>query len=306
MQRPAQHAVSRRGRSEIMEGTRMKARSLLVVTLVAATGLQGCTFANRFVEKPWGKGTWIPAAVCAAAGAGAGYAVQDALLGTSTVTVYDSSGNVIGHSSEKDNAQYWMGALAGAAIMSVVCGLAGHYFLDPEEEAPPPPPTPTPTPSPESLPAPSSKRLVLRGVNFDFNKSDIRPDSRPVLDEAAEVLAAHPGVRIAVEGYTDSKGTDAYNEKLSVRRAEAVFRYLVNRGVAPERMEVIGYGETRPVADNDTEQGRAENRRVELHIVKGSEGDDAGDTAPAAAQPAPAAVEPAAAEPTPTEVPAKE
>ena len=112
-----------------------------------------------------------------------------------------------------------------------------------------------------------SKRIVLRGVHFDFDKSAIRPDSRPVLDEAVDVLKENPNVRIAVEGNTDNVGSDLYNEKLSVRRAEAVFRYLVNHGIAPERMEVIGYGESRPVADNDTESGRAQNRRVELHVV---------------------------------------
>jgi len=74
-------------------------------------------------------------------------------------------------------------------------------------------------------------------------------------------------VRIAVEGHTDNVGTDLYNEKLSVRRAEAVFRYLVNHGIAPERMEVIGYGESRPVTENDSESGRAQNRRVELRVL---------------------------------------
>jgi OOP family OmpA-OmpF porin len=89
-----------------------------------------------------------------------------------------------------------------------------------------------------------------------------------VLDEAVNVLKENSDVRISVEGYTDNVGPELYNEKLSVRRAEAVFRYLVNHGVAPERMEVIGYGEANPVADNDTESGRAQNRRVELHQVE--------------------------------------
>jgi len=124
----------------------------------------------------------------------------------------------------------------------------------------------------EPLPPPTSTRIVLRGVNFDFDKSAIRTDSRPVLDEATDVLRGNPGVRISVEGHTDSRGTDEYNEKLSVRRAEAIFRYLVNHGVAPERMEVAGYGESRPVADNATESGRAQNRRVELHVVNQPEG----------------------------------
>jgi len=107
----------------------------------------------------------------------------------------------------------------------------------------------------------------LRGVHFDFDKSDIRTDSRPVLDEAAQTLLGYPNVRVSVEGHTDAIGSAAYNERLSVRRAEAVFRYLVNHGVSPDRMEVVGYGKSRPVADNETESGRAQNRRVELHVV---------------------------------------
>jgi len=101
-------------------------------------------------------------------------------------------------------------------------------------------------------------------VNFDFNSSDIRPSSRPVLDEAADILKANPGVDVRVEGHTDSIGSQAYNQALSVRRAESVFRYLVNRGVDPERFTVEGFGKSRPIASNATEAGRAQNRRVEL------------------------------------------
>lgn len=283
----------------------MKSRWLLVCALVAALSLQGCAAGRRYIDKPWGKGTWIPAAICSVAGAGVGYWVQEERVGTSTVVIKDSSGNVLLRKSKTDDAEHWKGALVGAAIGFAACALAGHYFFDPDvvEPTPIPPPPPTPTPSPESLPAPSAKRLVLRGVNFDYDKSDIRPDSRPVLDEAADVLDAHQGVRVSVEGHTDSRGSDAYNEKLSVRRAEAVFRYLVNRGVAPDRMEVIGYGETRPIADNESDTGRAENRRVELHVVKGTEnqnGDSEAVPAPeSGSEPAaaPAAENPAAGAP---------
>jgi len=163
-----------------------------------------------------------------------------------------------------DDPDYPAAIAIGAGGGALLCGLAGHYIFDPEPPTPPPPPPP-PTPIPP--PPPSSKRIVLRGVNFDFDKSDIRPDSRPVLDQAAEVLRQSPNVRISVEGHTDAVGSEEYNEKLSVRRAEAVFRYLVNHGVTPERMEVTGYGQARPVADNDSESGRAQNRRVELHVV---------------------------------------
>jgi OOP family OmpA-OmpF porin len=241
----------------------MKARRAVVTVLIALTVLPGCEFGRRFVRKPWGKGTYIPAVVCAAIGAGAGVGIQEARRGTSDVIV---DGRVV--ASEKDDADYWQGALIGSAIGAGVCALAGHYLLDPEvtpsPQAPPPPP---PAPTPEALPPPSGKRIVLRGVHFDFNKSDIRPDSRPILNQAVEILEENPGVRISVEGYTDAVGSDAYNQQLSLRRADAVFRYLVNHGITPERMDVIGYGKRRPVADNETETGRAQNRRVELHTV---------------------------------------
>jgi outer membrane protein OmpA-like peptidoglycan-associated protein len=240
----------------------MKARWLLVATLIAAVGLPGCEFGRRFVNKPWGKGTYIPAAVCTLIGAGTGAYIQEIRPGKSCGTVNGGPTRCVA-----DDPEHWKGALVGGAIGAVVCGVAGHYFLDPEPPTPAPPPPPPPPPTPAPPPPPTSKRIVLRGVNFDFDKSDIRPDSRPVLDEAADVLRDTPSVKISVEGHTDAQGTDAYNETLSVRRAEAVFRYLVNHGVAPERMEVIGYGESRPVADNETESGRAQNRRVELHVV---------------------------------------
>lgn len=247
----------------------MNLRRLLVFTLVAIIGLPGCEFSRRFVNKPWGKGTYIPAAVCAVVGGFAGAAIESQGFSNDSIRGGESCSNVNGvQRCQHDDPDYPAAIAIGAGGGALLCGLAGHYFFDPEPPTPPPPPPP-PTPIPP--PPPSSKRIVLRGVNFDFDKSDIRPDSRPVLDQAADVLRQSPNVHISVEGHTDSVGSEMYNEKLSVRRAEAVFRYLVNHGVAPERMEVAGYGQTRPVADNDTETGRAQNRRVELHVVKQQE-----------------------------------
>jgi outer membrane protein OmpA-like peptidoglycan-associated protein len=113
---------------------------------------------------------------------------------------------------------------------------------------------------------PMQKRIVLRGVNFDFDKATIRKEARPILDEAIATLQREGTVSIVAEGHTDSKGTDAYNENLSMRRANAVRDYLVAGGIAPSRIQVQGFGESRPVASNDTEDGRAQNRRVELRV----------------------------------------
>lgn len=244
----------------------MRARWGIITVLIALTVLPGCEYGRRFVRKPWGKGTYIPAVVCAALGAGAGVGIQEARRGTSTATVCSSPSGPCQSSSKKDDAEYWKGAVVGAPIGAAVCALLGHAIFDREVTAPPPP-APPPPPTPQPLPPPSGKRIVLRGVHFDFNKSDIRADSRPILNEAAEILKENPDVRISVEGHTDAIGSDEYNKQLSLRRAEAVFRYLVNHGIPPERMEVIGYGKRRPVASNDTESGRAQNRRVELRVM---------------------------------------
>jgi len=112
------------------------------------------------------------------------------------------------------------------------------------------------------------ERIVLRGIHFDFDKYNIKPEWIPVLDEGVAVLQKHPEVKIIIEGHTDSIGTEAYNQKLSERRAKAVFDYFVSKGISPDRMKTVGFGELRPKADNSTAEGRAINRRVEIKIVK--------------------------------------
>jgi OOP family OmpA-OmpF porin len=110
------------------------------------------------------------------------------------------------------------------------------------------------------------KRIVLRGVNFDFDKAEIRPQDSVVLDAGAEVLNENPEVQVEVAGHTDSTGPETYNQGLSEARARAAVDYLVEKGVDRERLRPVGYGETQPVADNGTSEGRAENRRVEFVI----------------------------------------
>ena len=103
----------------------------------------------------------------------------------------------------------------------------------------------------------------LAGANFDFDRAVVRREDYDKLDRAAETLKA-TDVRVEIAGHTDSIGTESYNQGLSVRRAEAVRRYLVGKGVAAERLVVRGYGESQPIADNGTREGRFKNRRVEL------------------------------------------
>lgn len=107
-------------------------------------------------------------------------------------------------------------------------------------------------------------RLPLYGVNFDFDQHTLRADAQPVLDRLATLLKAHPAWRIEVAGHTDASGTESHNLALSQNRAAAVASYLVAKGVAHNELNAKGYGATRPVMPNDTETGRAQNRRVEL------------------------------------------
>ncbi len=145
-------------------------------------------------------------------------------------------------------------------------GIAYTLDLGVAEAAPPPPPPP---PRVAPAPPPVKQKIVLRGVNFDFDKSTIRPDAMPVLDEAIRTLKEAGDVSVICQGYTDSIGSDQYNKALSLRRANAVRDYLVAGGIAPTRISVEGFGKSNPVASNDTADGRAQNRRVELRVTGG-------------------------------------
>ncbi|WP_419592768.1 OmpA family protein [Thiolapillus sp.] len=111
---------------------------------------------------------------------------------------------------------------------------------------------------------------IYHGVFFDFNKATIKPEFQPLFDNALEVLELNPDLVVEVIGHTDSIGPAAYNQKLSVRRAQAVKDYLVKHGVDPKRLIVKGKGESEPARSNDTEAGRAFNRRVEFKRPSGN------------------------------------
>ena len=108
-------------------------------------------------------------------------------------------------------------------------------------------------------------------VLFDFDKSDIRPDAATALAKLAVIIRAQPKGRTRIEGHTDSKGDDAYNQKLSERRAESVKNWLTTKeSLDGSRMTTKGWGEAKPVAPNDTDANRQKNRRVQAIIAKGS------------------------------------
>jgi outer membrane protein OmpA-like peptidoglycan-associated protein len=112
-----------------------------------------------------------------------------------------------------------------------------------------------------------TKIEIKQTIYFDFNKATIKPISFPLLNEVGQALKDNPTIHVRVEGHTDSRGGDAYNLNLSQRRAESVRAYLIGRGIDADRMEARGFGKTMPIADNRTEVGRSQNRRVEFIIT---------------------------------------
>jgi outer membrane protein OmpA-like peptidoglycan-associated protein len=104
-------------------------------------------------------------------------------------------------------------------------------------------------------------------ITFAFDSSNLQPQFYPVLDNVASTLNEYNQTVIEVAGHTDSVGSDSYNQQLSVQRANSVAAYLSSKGIMQQRMITVGAGESRPVASNDTEAGRAQNRRVEITIV---------------------------------------
>ncbi|HVP39686.1 MAG TPA: OmpA family protein [Candidatus Saccharimonadales bacterium] len=145
--------------------------------------------------------------------------------------------------------------------------------------APPPPPPPPPAPEPaKEAPKPAGPCIqegALEGVYFDFNKAEVKPQFNPTLNDLADKLTKDcPTAELELDGYTDGIGSVAYNMKLGQHRADAVKKYLVDHGVADARLATKSFGKSNPVAPNklpngkDNPEGRAKNRRVELHVTK--------------------------------------
>ena len=108
----------------------------------------------------------------------------------------------------------------------------------------------------------------LNNVFFDFDKYDLRPESFVELDRVVNLLKENPAIEIEMSAHTDSRGSDDYNFKLSDNRARSVREYIISKGIAAKRIVSQGYGETKPVATNETDDGRQLNRRVEFKILK--------------------------------------
>jgi len=173
--------------------------------------------------------------------------------------------------------------LAGLAGMLLLVGCGGTMaFSDTSsiviEGTPPPPPPPPPPPKPEPPPKPkrvevtADKIVINDKILFEVNKAVIRSESNDLLNEIVSVINENSFIKkISIEGHTDSDGSEKYNEKLSDKRAAAVLQYLVDHGVDAGRLTSKGYGESKPIADNATEEGKEKNRRVEFLITEQAE-----------------------------------
>jgi OOP family OmpA-OmpF porin len=137
--------------------------------------------------------------------------------------------------------------------------------------APAPPPAPVAQPAPAApvvAPQPTTEKVTFAAdAFFDFNKSTLKPEGKAKLDDLVSKMGGIALEVIIAVGHTDSVGGDAYNQKLSVQRSEAVKAYLVGKGVEKNRVYTEGKGKKQPVADNKTAEGRAKNRRVEIEVV---------------------------------------
>ncbi len=171
-----------------------------------------------------------------------------------------------------------LGILVGGGVGYLTCAVLGEGEPETaEREIEPAPPTepaaeplvaqsPEPPPlQPATPPDPCEQTFTFPGVNFEFDRSDLRPAGRAALSGVADRLGECSSVQVRIVGHTDWIGSEAYNLGLSRRRAQAVLDFLVARGLSPARLATEGRGESEPVATNETAEGRAANRRVELH-----------------------------------------
>jgi outer membrane protein OmpA-like peptidoglycan-associated protein len=137
----------------------------------------------------------------------------------------------------------------------------------PAKPKPAPPPPPPPPPPAKPKPAPKVERtIILDDVLFDFDRSNVKPEAASILDRLVAFMNENKDKKVSLSGHTDNVGTEAYNQKLSERRVSSVQDYVVKKGVEASRVSGQGFGESKPIADNKTREGRAKNRRVEIKV----------------------------------------
>ncbi|WP_127126645.1 OmpA family protein [Pseudoflavitalea rhizosphaerae] len=206
-------------------------KNTLTGLMAASVLLAGCSSMNK-TQKGAVIGTAGGAAAGAIIGKVAGNAALGAIIGAAVGGV---TGTVIGKKMDKQAAEI-KNEVPGATVERVGEGIVVEF---------------------------ADKNAVL----FGFDKADLTPATENSLNKLVQILKEYPDTNIEVQGHTDSRGTDEYNMQLSQRRATSVAGYLTRNGVASSRVTTKGYGESAPVATNDTDEGRAQNRRVNFLIT---------------------------------------
>jgi len=197
----------------------------------------------------------VPALIVTAFGCGMSRSQKGTIIGGTTGAVI---GGVIGDKAGNTA----VGAILGAAVGGAAGAWIGHYMDEQAEEIE------------RDIEGARIERVgegikvtFDSGILFDVNKSNLQPQAKENVAELARILNKYPDTNVLIEGHTDATGTDDYNMNLSRERALSVSNELALNGVSSSRFSVVGYGETQPVATNDTSEGRAANRRVELAIM---------------------------------------
>jgi outer membrane protein OmpA-like peptidoglycan-associated protein len=215
---------------------RMHPTTATLVALTAAFSLVGCESMGDLATNPDKQKTRQGAGIGAAGGAVAGLIIgggwKGALIGAGIGAI---AGGAVGNYQDKQEAKL-REQMAGTGVEVVRWG--DNITLD-----------------------------MPGGVTFAFDSANLNPQFHAVLDKVSVTLAEYNQTVVQVAGHTDSTGSHSYNMQLSLRRADSVKNYLVSRGIPAQRLQTVGVGPDRPVADNATEAGRAQNRRVEITIV---------------------------------------
>ena len=211
-----------------------KSTTGLLLGSALVVGLSGCATSNTTssVDKPWYQHPMVCGLAGGVIGGGIGYATSS--------------------ESDEDTGAA-IGGTAGATIGAMLCADSPEPVAEPE-----------PMPEPEPEPEPFEPVTLSSDVTFAFDSAELRPGAASELNQVAGTLNNNPEVRVTIAGHTDAVGSNEYNLGLSQDRADSVASYLMSQGVAGDRMRTVGYGEERPVATNETDAGRALNRRVEI------------------------------------------
>jgi len=223
----------------------MKSKIAISSLVAAAILLQSCTTIDPYTREEKTANATKGAAIGAAVGA------------------------ILGIATSKDKRDRKARALKGAGIGAIAGGGVG-YYMDVQEAK-----LRQQLENTGVSVTRNGDNIILNmpsNITFEVNKANVRPDFAEVLGSVALVLKEYKSTMIEVAGHTDSTGSDSYNQLLSQQRAQAVSNVLMSNGVAPVRIDTVGFGESRPIASNGTAEGRALNRRVELTLLPYVEG----------------------------------